>query len=343
MSKQLVLVTGATGHLGFRTLILTLQAGYRARIALRKLEQAEKLKKTASIQPYLDSIEFVQVPDITAADAYNEAIKGVDLVLHVASPIYSNLDPNDKDWYKLLYDPAKKGTLSMLTAASKEPKVKRVVVTSSVVVIEPKNGSSRPGPYDVKDVPSDEELKGYPVAPMAYVASKVLAHRAGTEFMEKNKPQFDLIRVEPGYIQGANELYTSAEQMRDEGALGSNEGTMFTALGVTVGRQRITVQVFLDDVAKAHVLALKPEVAKNGDNLLIIGSGGDNTAWQDVVPVIKEQFPDAVAKGIINPKAEDPSGVGHFDVSSSEKALGFKFAGVDEMVKSVVGQYVSFF
>lgn len=95
MSKPLVLITGATGHLGFRTLVITLENGYRARVALRRLEQAEKIKKTTSIQPYLESIEFVHVPDITASEAYVEAIKGVDFVLHIASPIYSGLNPND--------------------------------------------------------------------------------------------------------------------------------------------------------------------------------------------------------------------------------------------------------
>ncbi len=89
MSKELVLVTGATGHLGFRTLVFTLQHGFKARVALRKLEQAEKLKATASLKPYLNDIEFVHVPDITADGAYDEAIKGVDYVIHVASPIYS--------------------------------------------------------------------------------------------------------------------------------------------------------------------------------------------------------------------------------------------------------------
>lgn len=63
MSKPLVLITGATGHIGFRTLVFALQAGYRARISSRKLAQAQALKRAESIKPYLDSIEFVEVPD----------------------------------------------------------------------------------------------------------------------------------------------------------------------------------------------------------------------------------------------------------------------------------------
>lgn len=91
MPKQLVLVTGATGHLGFRTLLFTLHSGYRARVAVRGKSQAEKLKNTASLKPWLTSLEFVLVPDITATGAYDEAIKGVDFVIHVASPIYSGM------------------------------------------------------------------------------------------------------------------------------------------------------------------------------------------------------------------------------------------------------------
>lgn len=196
--------------------------------------------------------------------------------------------------------------------------------------------------YDIKAVPDQETLKSYPVAGLAYQASKVLSHAAGTDFMKERRPKFELVRVLPGYIQGANELYTSAEQMRDPAVLGSNEGTMNTAFGNKAGFPRITAQVFLDDVAKAHVFALKPEVAKNGDNLLVVGNGGDSTSWSDVVPVIEKLFPEAVAKGIVSPSVEDESANKFYDVSSSEKALGYKFAGPEAYVKSVVGQYIGF-
>ena len=182
-------------------------------------------------------------------------------------------------------------------------------------------------------------MKNFPVAAQAYGVSKVLAHTAATDFAKENQLNFDLIRVLPGYIQGANELYTTAEAMRDPAILGSNEGTMMTALGVTFDRPRLTHQVFLDDVAKAHVLALSRSL-RNGENLLVVGNNGDSIPWSDFVPIIQKQFPDAVAKGTITPKSEDENALGKYDVASSENALGFKFAGANEIVKSVVGQYV---
>lgn len=96
MSKPLVLITGATGHLGFRTLVFALQYGYRARVALRRLEQQVKIKNAASIQPFLDDIEFIQVPDITQLNAFKDAIKGVSYVLHIASPIHDTFSNTEK-------------------------------------------------------------------------------------------------------------------------------------------------------------------------------------------------------------------------------------------------------
>jgi nucleoside-diphosphate-sugar epimerase len=87
MSKQLILITGASGFLGFHVLVTALKSGYRARVALRKLEQAHRIKSTKSIQSYQSDVEFVAVPDITASNAYDEAVKGVDLVIHCASPL----------------------------------------------------------------------------------------------------------------------------------------------------------------------------------------------------------------------------------------------------------------
>lgn len=95
MANELVLITGATGHIGFRTLVLLLQHGYRARIAHRRAAQIDKIKAAASIKPFGDAIEFVHVPDITGADAYDTAIKGVDYVMHVASPIPTTVPEGD--------------------------------------------------------------------------------------------------------------------------------------------------------------------------------------------------------------------------------------------------------
>ena len=67
--------------------MLTLQAGYRVRAAIRGPESADKIKASKSIQPYLANLEFIIVPDITADGAFDTALDGVVYIEHIASPL----------------------------------------------------------------------------------------------------------------------------------------------------------------------------------------------------------------------------------------------------------------
>ncbi len=195
--------------------------------------------------------------------------------------------------------------------------------------------------YDLRDLPPQQFLDNVPDARTAYVLSKLISHRRSTEFVEQSKAHYDLIRVLPGYIQGANELYSSAEAMRSLTMVGSNEGTIRTALGIPAGHPRIANQVFLDDCARAHVQPLKDASIENMTNLLVVGSNGGSTPWSDVAVMIEKQYPDAVEKGVLKPGASDPILPFLYDVESSEKALGWKFAGSEKYVPSVVEQYLA--
>lgn len=111
--------------------------------------------------------------------------------------------------------------------------------------------------------------------------------------------------------------------MRDFGKLGWNAG-------VTTGQPRVTLKVLLDVVAKAHVLALDGQHGKDGVNLLLVGNGGNGIPWEGCVQIIKKLYPEAVQQGILTPKAGDPDIMADFYTSSTEKTLGFKFAGAEE-------------
>ena len=87
LEAPLVLITGATGHIGFRTLAVALEAGYRARVSSRSLQMAEKLRSLPSIKPHADKVEFVEIPDFLAPGAFDNAVQGVSYIIHVASPI----------------------------------------------------------------------------------------------------------------------------------------------------------------------------------------------------------------------------------------------------------------
>lgn len=233
-------------------------------------------------------------------------------------------------------------------------------MTSSVVVCEPKNGSKRAGrkflisypfplqsahqlhaAYDLRPHPDASTLAKAQSPNEAYVFSKILSHNAASEFMRSHpEAPFDLVRILPGYIQGAHELYTSPDQLSDSKKSGSNEGVMNTALGNFMNLPRISAQVLLDDVAKAHVLALREDVAKGWDNFSVVGTGGNSVDWREYVPIVERLFLEAVREGVLRPEVKDESFLTYWDVEESEKRLGFKFAGAEEMVASVVGQYM---
>lgn len=108
MSKDLILLTGATGFVGFRTLIAALEAGYRVRAVVRKFEHVNKIKSHKATQPHLTDIEFAVVPDLSAKDAFASIFDSVKYVLHIASPLAQSLGP-DSDIDAELIRPAVKG------------------------------------------------------------------------------------------------------------------------------------------------------------------------------------------------------------------------------------------
>jgi nucleoside-diphosphate-sugar epimerase len=189
----------------------------------------------------------------------------------------------------------------------------------------------------LKPVPDDETAEAYEGVFDAYIASKIMAHVAADDFMKDNKVSFDLVRVHPGYTMGAHELDTARSHMFG----GTNGALLGTALGNIEKGPKLTGQVLLEDVALAHVKALKPEVASNGDNIIVAGNGGVGIPWDDVADAVKLAFPKEVESGVLKPTTGQENFFTKYDVSLSEKAVGYKYSGAKEMVESVVGQYLA--
>nr|OQO18298.1 hypothetical protein B0A51_13498 [Rachicladosporium sp. CCFEE 5018] len=339
MSPQLVLITGATGHIGFRVLVLALKAGYQVRASVRTEAQIKKLSNTASVKRYPGKVDFVLVKDITVPNAYREALEGVSDVIHVASPIPSaeSVANGEKpSWTKVFYDPALKGTLSLLESAKQTSSVRRVIITSSVIVTG--NGDGKlVDPYSVSEAPPLEAAEQIEDVFQAYAVSKIMSHQAATDFVKQNKVNFDLVRVLPGYTQGENEL---AENLKDLAA-GSNGALLATLTGELDPNKKLMGQVLLEDVAKAHVLALDPKIAPHLTNFAIVGNNGAGIPWDELAETAERLYPEQVKAGVLKPVKGQQDLSWPVDVSSSEKALGFKFAGGEEMVKSLVGQYLA--
>ena len=86
MSDSLVLITGAFEHLGFRTLISTLEAGYCVIAMVPDEQQVRKILSKPSVHPYSDQLTFAFFNDNKAPQTFERVMKGgVTHVIHTAS------------------------------------------------------------------------------------------------------------------------------------------------------------------------------------------------------------------------------------------------------------------
>jgi nucleoside-diphosphate-sugar epimerase len=100
----------------------------------------------------------------------------------------------------------------------------------------------------------------------------------------------------------------------------------------------LTGQVHLDDVAKAHILAL--DQSRITSDVVMIAEDGHGWSWDKVVPVIQKLFPQAVKRGTLKPELASQDWPIAFDTVESNRQLGLQYLGIEEMVRSTVGQYL---
>jgi nucleoside-diphosphate-sugar epimerase len=70
-----VLVTGINGYIGSTIGLLVLSKGYTLRGTTRRLNNVKSLLE-GPFKPYADRLEIFEVLDMTAANAYKDAVAG---------------------------------------------------------------------------------------------------------------------------------------------------------------------------------------------------------------------------------------------------------------------------
>ena len=191
-----VLVTGATGFIGSWCIIELLQRGYRVRGTLRDLSRAPTLSRaiaqqleSAEAESQLSQLTFCEA-SLTESAGWQEALNGVDAVLHVASPvpIVRPRDPQE------VIGPAVQGTMHLLQAAQSAG-VTRVVMTSSVAAVSGTGGSLERR-FDATHWSDPQSPQLSP-----YAASKTLAEQAAWEFCQQH-PEMQLTTINPALVLG---------------------------------------------------------------------------------------------------------------------------------------------
>ncbi|GFZ50367.1 hypothetical protein JCM24511_08124 [Saitozyma sp. JCM 24511] len=167
---SLVLVTGASGFIAAHAVGAFLDEGYPVRGTVRSQDKGEYLAKLFAGKAA--KFEYAIVKDIVEEGAFDEAVKGVDAVAHMASPYHFDADEPDE-----LFVPAVNGTVGVLNSLKKNnPNISRIVITSSVAAVM--NSDIKP-PH-----------------------RKTLAEKAFWKWIEDNKPNFDGVTINPPLVLG---------------------------------------------------------------------------------------------------------------------------------------------
>ena len=265
--KEKVLLTGISGFIGLYCAKELLEAGFSVCGTVRSKEKKKHALDTFSQSKVnTKNLEFAVV-DLSSDKGWSKAIKDCDYVMHVASPFRITNPKNDAD----MMVPALEGTNRIMKLA-KKAKIKRVVLTSSIVSMMCSIRNGQFGPDDWTDV-------SYPKL-NTYIKSKTLAEKVAWNFLDNNKksPNPELVVLAPGGVFGpplgsdiSGESLNILTKMLD-GKIPFVPKTAFPMVDVR-------------DVAQLHVKALKN---KNAAGKRFIVSGTDPISFADAATILIE-------------------------------------------------------
>ena len=189
--------------------------------------------------------------------------------------------------------------------------------------LTPRRSTEKDFPEATVDTPFSGAFGAYPV-------SKIVAERAAWDFMNSHpEATFDIITTLPGFVAGPNLLQTSVKETS-----GSNDflwKILTTGLPFPVAHGNVHVE----DVARAHVLALDHGKVPGGNRYLLVAS---DEPWSFALEYVKGKWPER--------KWAEKETVGtpvKWDSSKTVKELGLGgFLSFRRQIDDVVEQLIAF-
>ena len=343
---QRVLLTGANGFVGSHILEQLLSRGLSVRAVIRSQSKAAQV--LADFPTAGSALDFGIVPDITTPGAFDEVVQSTpsfDTVIHTASPFLCNClclrsrEKTDEFADRVIssnlefLDPAVKGTSEILKSIKAHaPTVKRVVITSSCAAVVDFAANPTASPQkiytseDWNPVTWDGALTGTPNT--GYQASKKFAEEAAWDFIEKEKPNFDLVTLNPPMVYGPlRHSITSVKQLNESNARIYN---LFVNSSKDAPLPPNGMPVYTDvrDIALAHIkAAMVPEAS--GQRFVIcegqVSSQEISDSLRTNIPELDERTPVGVPGG-------NKLNANQYNCSSklAEKVLGMTFRKKEE-------------
>ena len=237
-----VFVSGGSGYIAMYCIKILLEKGYFVVTSVREKNQIDIVKKSLfknSIS--CENLDF-KILDLLKDDGWNDALKGCEYALHIASPVI----PGDVDEDSLV-KPAVEGMTRCLNSAIKNG-VKKFVQTSSYAAIYG-NDKSEHGDNDWTDL-SNKNL-------LPYEISKTKSEKKMWEMVEKH--DINACAINPVLVLGPS--LTGVLSM-------SNRLTIKKIFNLPFVPDMAISVVGVMDVADAHVRAME-STKSNGKRFLL--------------------------------------------------------------------------
>ncbi|CAC9976807.1 MULTISPECIES: SDR family oxidoreductase [Flavobacterium] len=263
-----VLVTGGSGFIAVHCILKLLKEGYSVKTTLRSLNRQDEVKqmlKVGGISTF-ENLSFIQA-DLSSDKNWNEAVKGCEFVLHVASPTPAIQFTHEDE----LINPAKDGVVRVLKA-SRDANVKRVVLTSAFGAVG-MGHKNRKTPYTEEDWTNiDSNIH-------AYQKSKTIAEQTAWEFIKNEGGNLELSAVNPVGVMGPllGTDYSHSHQMIKQ----MLEGDIKACPKIS------SCYIDVRDVADLHLLAMTDPKA-NGERFL--ATTGNVLSMLDVAKILKNKL-----------------------------------------------------
>lgn len=193
---QTILVTGATGFIAKHIVAGLLNRGHYVVASARSADSAAAIRR--AVTPVLDDATNLEtrlrvVPlDLTSDVGWEDAMQGVDALMHTASP-FPMVQPRDA---QEVIRPAVDGALRALKAAQTAG-VTRVILTSSTVSVATRDLPPGKAAFDEDDWSDNDHPTATP-----YSRSKTMAEQAAWDFVQKQAPTMQLTVINPGFVLG---------------------------------------------------------------------------------------------------------------------------------------------
>ncbi|KKY13203.1 putative 3-beta hydroxysteroid dehydrogenase isomerase family protein [Diplodia seriata] len=327
-----VLVTGSTGFIGSHVVDTLLRQGFKVRGSARSKAKADEM---LAVRPqWKGQLDFVEVADFEGKTDLTDAVKDVDAIIHVASPFNYNVTNNEQE----LVLPAINGVRAILSAAAKNPKVQRIVLTSSfAAVVDIARAAGPDFTYNSthwNPLTYDESIAPDTTAVVAYRGSKKFAELEAWQYMERQHPHFDLVTLCPPMVFGP-----VAHPVSSPAALNESNAQLWSVLDKTNPLPEVRVPLWIDvrDLARAHVEALLRDAA-GGRRYTPVSP--QPFSFGLAARIVRERFPDRARSPGTELAADEtlPGPSYGLDGETTGRELGVEYRPFENTVVDLVRQ-----